>query len=157
MIKIIPNKKSKKAKDPYYIVKHVYMIGDVDGETSEKVEVSIDNPYVERYVKLLNKLEPTEGTWGLSLDMETMYDCFKEGQITKDEYIFLVSLMFECSEYDEFEDEINAFRESPEFERNAEFYDIVRSNTEYSFLTLEYVDLKYVNEFGEKFDTEIVD
>jgi hypothetical protein len=61
-----PNPKTTIVGHPHYILKYDYMIGDSDGYTSEKIRVSVDNPFLERYVTLLNSLKPTKGTWGLT-------------------------------------------------------------------------------------------
>lgn len=52
-------KKEIKESEPYYLLKFKYMIGDANGYTSEKVKISLENPFLERLVKLLNSLEPT--------------------------------------------------------------------------------------------------
>lgn len=67
MIKIVKEKKQKKASTPYYSLTYKYMIGDANGETSETVEVSKDNPFLERYVKLLRSLKPLSDTWGYNV------------------------------------------------------------------------------------------
>jgi len=153
MIEIRKEKKSKtnKVNEPYYLLKYYYMIGDADGNTSEKVEVSLNNPFVERYVTLLNSLKPTKGHWGVMLEEDRICDAFKENQITEDDYRFLCRMMFE-----ELYEEIEEFEVSPENEDYAnEFYDGVRSDTEYSFLVFEGVELFYVDEFGKKHKTTI--
>ncbi len=147
-IKIKKPRKNKAKIDPYYILRYNYMIGDADGYTTEESEISIDNPYVERYVTLLNKLKPTKGHWGLSLDEDDIEKCFKEGQITKDSFEFLKGLMFEES-FGENED-------SNEDKFKYEFWEGVRSETEYSFLVFQGADLIYVDENGKENETEIV-
>lgn len=158
MIKIIPNTpKTKKTQKPIYILTYNYMIGDSNGETTEDVRVSVDNPYLERYVKLLSKLKPTKGHWGIILNDSRLFEHFKEKQITKEEYCFLNRMMFE--EYDEEGDESDEqykFEIPKENEKYAdEFHDGVRSGTEYSFLVFQGVDLIYVDEFGIEHKTRI--
>jgi hypothetical protein len=152
-------KKSKKT-DPHYILKYNYMIGDANGDTSEKVKISKDNPFLERYYKLLNSLKPTQGTWGIILDRETIYKTYEENQITKDDYYFLMRIMFE--EYEEEEDMESPNPKEPKFkvdkkdkEYANEFFEGVRSETEYSFLVFEGLSLKYVDENGEKHDADV--
>ena len=70
------------------------MIGDGNGYTDEIVEVSADNPFIERYCKLLNNLQPTEGYWGIVLSFDRLYFFYKENQITLDEYNFLARTLF---------------------------------------------------------------
>ncbi len=155
MIEVTKEKKKKKKIEPYYILKYEYMIGDANGNTSEKVTISKDNPYLERYVKLLNSLEPTKGNWGIILESDRLYDHFKEKQITEDDYNFLTALMFEEYNYDDDDEEKNVsyFKDNDEYA--GEFFEGVRGETEYSFLVFEGVTLKYVDEDGVKHNTKI--
>jgi len=149
MITIKEEKENKKKKvEPHYIVKYEYIIGDSDGYTSEKVNVSLKNPYVERYVKLLNSLEPVEDKWGVMLDETDLIDHLNAKQISEDDYNFLLRMMFEESE--------SKFEVSEENQKYAnEFFDGVYSDTEYSFLVFEKIKLFYVDEFGKKHKTEV--
>ena len=149
MIRVIEKKKKGKPQKPYYILKYNYMIGDADGDTSEKCDISIDNPFLERYVTLLNSLKPTKGTWGLCLDSTTLKKAFGENQITEDDYNFLKETMFEGGS-------VSSFTSSEDKEWTYEFSEGVRSEAEYSFLVFEGCDIKYVDEWGEKHNCEIV-
>lgn len=152
MIEVIKKNKNKKV-EPHYILEYNYMIGDANGDTSKKVKVSLDNPYVERYVTLLNKLKPVKGTWGLILDETNISKAFKEGQIAEDDYKFLTALMFEYWE-DEEDEEDPYFNEN---DKNSwEFYGGVEGETEYSFLVFRGANLYYIDETGEKFETRII-
>ena len=149
---MITVKKQKKAKkkvnDPYYLLRYDYMIGDADGETQEEMEVSLKNPFVERYYKLLNSLKPIKGHWGVVLEEDRIEDAFNEKQITEDDYNFLTKLMFDSPD--------SKFEISKENENYAmEFMDGVRSNTEYSFLVFQGVELLYVDEYGKENETII--
>lgn len=160
MITIKKEKKSKKYQQPYYLLKYEYMIGDDDGNTNEKVKVSIDNPFLERYVKLLNSIKPLEDCWGVMLTVEDLFKTFKEKQINEDDYNFLLKMMFDDSfglDLEE-EQELSTFEVSPENEKYVkEFYDGVQSDSEssFSFLVFEGVKLYYVDEFGVKNKTKI--
>ena len=57
MIQIVQNNKTSEIT-PHYLLKFNYIIGDANGYTSRKVEVSLENPYIERFVKLLRSLKP---------------------------------------------------------------------------------------------------
>lgn len=63
MIKILPIKK----QSPYFKVTLYYIIGDADGNTTETLiyktekELKKDIPYI----KLLQKIKPLEGHWGI--------------------------------------------------------------------------------------------
>lgn len=149
MIKIIPKGKIKnhvKIK-PYYQLIFNYTIGDADGDITEKVIISHENPFLERFVKLINSLKPLQGNWGLSLDYETLEKLLEEKQINKDDFEFLKRIMF-------LEDSEFKLNDEEEIYAN-EFEDGIMSEIECSFLTLNDVELIYVNEFKEKFETEI--
>jgi hypothetical protein len=158
MIKIVEPKepkKPKKAKKPYYELEYDYMIGDANGSTSEKVRVSLENPFVERYVTLLNKLKPVKGSWGVQLESSDIYGNFDEKRITEDDCNFLIRTMFgtEGEEDDGMEpyfttDSDNKFAD--------EFADGVRAETEYSFLVFEGIELYYYDENGKKNNTKIL-
>lgn len=139
---VIKQKKSRKRKlTPYYKLVFNYMIGDADGYTTEEVEVNKDNPHIERFCKLLNKLKPTKGTWGIALDENCLDDMLKEKQLNQDNYDFLYKTLFNnCS--------------ADEEEYMGSFYKGVRLETEYSFLVFEGVDLFYIDENGQQFETE---
>lgn len=157
-IRFKEKKKSKNKIEPHYILTYTYMIGDANGETKEKVRISKDNPYLERYYKLLNSLKPLSGHWGVMLESDRIYKYYKEKQITEDDYKFLMRLMFEDNDDDEM---VSGSREkyiiAPiEYEIYAnEFSEGVRSNSEYSFLVFEGLSLSYIDEDGEKHKMEV--
>jgi len=165
-IKIVKNTKESKKIKPYYKLVYNYMIGDADGETRKSAKISVDNPFVERYVKLLNSLESLEGCWGVMLTPEDIYKSFKEKQITEDDYLFLMRLMFvEDEEFDD-DDEAenkaddsskiaNYFKTEKENKFADQFSDGVEGYTEYSFLVFEGLDLFYYDENNQKNKTEI--
>ena len=151
MIKI-KEKNKKKKNDPYYMLVYNYMIGDSNGNTSKEVIVSLDNPYLERYCLLLNKLQPTPGHWGVSLEKYRIKKHIDAKQITEDDCKFLSILMFEESEYEDKEEYLG--KDNIDFAD--EFYEGVRAEAEYSFLVFEGVDLFYIDEYGIEHETEIV-
>ena len=158
MIKIVEAKepkKLKKAKKPYYVLEYDYMIGDANGSTTEETRISIDNPFVERYVTLLNKLKPVKGSWGVQLESSDIYGNFEEKRITKDDYNFLIRTMFGTE--GEEDDGLEPYFTSDSDNKFAdEFADGVRAETEYSFLVFEGVDLYYYDENGKKNNTQIL-
>lgn len=148
MIKII-EKKNKKVK-PHYVLTYDYMIGDANGDTREKCIVSIKNPYLERYVTLMNSLKPTKGTWGIVLKGDILENVLSEEQITKDDYHFLNTFMYEDSNE-------GTFFIEPENEKyRYEFSEGVRGEAQYSFLVFQGISLKYVDENNIKYDVEII-
>ncbi len=144
MIEIIKEKPktNKKPKKPYYILKYDYMIGDANGDVNEKVDLSLENPYIEAYVTALNKLKPTKGHWGIILTTERLKEHFDEKQITDEEYKLLLDVF--KSNYDEDEEFLYEFEEG------------VRTENHYSFLVFQGATLTYVDEYGEKFKTRFV-
>jgi hypothetical protein len=155
MIKVV-EKKNKKARDPYYKLKFNYMIGDADGNTSEEmsVRVGVLDDVIERFVKLINSLEPTKGHWGVMLSGDRIYEHFQENQITEDDYNFLKTVMFEYWDEDEEEDGEETDNKYKEYE--SFFADCIQAEAEYSFLVFEGVDLYYYDENGVKHDTKFV-
>lgn len=149
MIKIIEEKPKSKKHKKHYLLIYEYMIGDANGHTSEEVIVSFDNPFLERYVKLLGKLKAPNGRWGLSLDEFHIKLCFEQGQISKDDFEFLKAMMFEDATT-----EFEITGENEDF--STEFWEGVKSQTGYSFLTLEKCELLYYDEWGRKYQTKII-
>ena len=141
-IEVIYNEKKVKTK-PHYLLVYDYMIGDADGEHSEELELSLDNPHIERYVTLLNNLKPNKGFWGISLEDDRLELSFKEGQFSQEDYDFLKT----TTSYPE---------EEPEDDFLTEFRDGVRTEHELSYLSFEGVTLFYINETGKKFSTKFV-
>ncbi len=134
------------------------MIGDSNGNTSYECEISLDNPYIERYVSLLNSLKPTSGTWGIILDPERLHNHFKEGQINKEEYSFLNTLMWDSFDDGEDENDEEFIFDIPDenLDYSLEFYEGVRDELDCcSFLVFEGVDLLYIDENGNSHNTEI--
>lgn len=153
MIAIKPKKNAPKRKrKPYYTLKYKYMIGDANGNTERTLKLSVDNPHIERFCRLLNKLKPTKGTWGLCLDTRTLDSLHYEKQITFDEYIFLGQTLFDG--WEPTEDEY-VFPELTEKEQEhlGAFFEGVRSETEYSFLVFKGVELLYHDEDGVTHET----
>lgn len=163
MIKLIEKVPStEKIQEPTYVLTYNYMIGDANGDTLEEVDISVNNPFIEKYVTALNKLQATKGHWGVMLEEGRMYAHFQEGQITQDEYIILQTAFsygdYDPIEADDFSEEDKPLMLSEEDkEFLAEFGEGVRADAEYSFLVFEGAYLVYVDEFGVAHQTEFVD
>ena len=91
MIKILPIEK----QTPYFEVTINYMIGDADGDTEETItyeseeELEKDIPYI----KILQKIKPLEGHWGIVFsDYPTTYPGEYIG-LTKEEYSKFMDLL----------------------------------------------------------------
>lgn len=155
MIKVVKEKepkKLKKPKKPYYLLVYNYMIGDANGNTSEEIELSADNPFIERYVSLLNKLQPIKGSWGIQLKHKDIFGNFKEKRITEDDFNFLNRIML--LSYDE--EENTYFKTEIENDFAYELSEGIRTESEYSFLVFQGVDLYYFDENGKKNKTKIL-
>jgi len=153
MIEIIKKKVSKKKRRPYYKLVFNYMIGDANGDTTEEMITSVDNPYVERFVKLLNSLKPNKGRWGLILDTENITKCFTEGQINEDDWKFLMYMMFPYYDLGIMKTPFEI--EEKDIGEYDVFSDCVRGDTEYSILFFGGIDLFYYDEYGVKHKTKI--
>lgn len=153
MIKIQEKKKQTTKKDPYYILKVEYMIGDADGDTFEEEVFSIQSgPVLEKFCKILDKLNPLKGTWGIVLD-RGIERWFEEGQITQEDVDFWNIFVYSDYNEEDLDDETNKMLDLV----GDELGYLVRGETEYSFLVYQDYSLKYVNEYGEKFNTYFED
>jgi len=155
MIEIVKKKKRRRETKPYYLLTYDYMIGDANGNTCETVNVSKDNPYLERYYTLLNSLQATKGTWGIVFDEHDFYKFFNEKQITEDDYVFLMRMMFpEYEDEGEIESNFDVPKENEDY--SYEFQRGVKGDVEYSFLVFEGLDLHYIDSYGIKNKTKII-
>jgi hypothetical protein len=151
MIKIKPAN-TEPICEPYYKLVYNYMIGDANGNTTYDTTVSIENPYVERYISLINSLKPIRGRWGIVFERQRLRQHFNEGQLSEDDYNFLNKMMFDEYDFDN-DGEVETTTED---EYTWQFMEGVRGETEYSFLVFEGVDLLYVDCFGVEHETIIV-
>ena len=152
MMKILENKKSTQKITPHYMLTINYMIGDADGDTQYSSEVRLENPYIERFLTLIDNLPQRPGHWGLSLDNACISDLFKHKLLSEDDYKFLCKFMPKYGEYDDIVEPLT----DEEYEDFDAISSCIRSDVEYSFLTYESYELDYYDENGTKFNTEIV-
>lgn len=129
-------------KEPFYIIKFNYMIGDADGDTTFESQISLDNPYTEDVVKLMNSLPCPRGRIGLMLNFENI-NLIREN-LTDEQYDLLVKLVCPYDVPYEIDEDIEVFHEC------------IRSETDYSFLTLDDVELVYIDEYGMEYPTKII-
>lgn len=148
-IKVEKKKKNKKKKsDPYYLLVYNYMIGDSNGYKKTTVEVSLDNPFLERYYTLLNTLVPPSGHWGVILDDETIYKLYNQRILSKDDYRFLMRTLFQDDEVSDY------FSTELENKYADEFFEGVTAGGD-SYYVFENVDLFYVDEYGKKHKSKV--
>lgn len=91
MIKILPIEK----QTPYFKVTIYYMIGDADGDTEETIIYETKESLEEDipYIKLLQKLKPLKGHWGIVFsDYSDVYPGKYIG-LTKEEYSKFMDLL----------------------------------------------------------------
>lgn len=159
MIKIISPNTENIVTQPYYILKFNYSIGgDPWDITTKTTELSLNNPYIERAVYLLNNF-----LTGKELTLREIRNSYEDGEFSDMDYKFLIRiLMYEDIDLEHFitgDDEtwedIDDYLDI--YTRHAdEFRDGVRTSVEGSYLVLEFVELVYINEYGNEFKTSII-
>ena len=159
MIKIILPNTENIVTQPYYILKFNYSIGgDPYDITTKTTELSLNNPYIEKAVYLLNNF-----LTGKELTLREIRNSYEDGEFSDVDYKFLIRiLMYEDIdlEYfitgdDETWEDIDDYLDI--YTRHAdEFRDGVRTSVEGSYLVLEFVELVYINEYGNEFKTSII-
>ena len=160
MIKIILPNDSIEITEPHYILKFNYSI---DGETCDTItktaRLSLNNPYIERAVHLLNNF-----LTGKELTLEeirTSYECDEFNEMS---YKFLVRILI--NEDTDLEHYITGDNETLEdveeyldiYTYHAdEFRDGVYTTVGGAILVFEFVELVYINEYGNEFKTTIIE
>lgn len=70
---------TKKNPKNVYKIKHDWMLGDSDGDTTTTQIVSSDNKDLDRFLYCLTKLEkPLPGVWANILETDTIKKCLKD-------------------------------------------------------------------------------
>ena len=160
MIKIILPNDSIEVTEPHYILKFNYSIG---GETCDIItkttKLSLNNPYIERAVYLLNNFLTDKEL--ILEEIRTSYECDEFDEMS---YKFLVRILI--NEDTDLEHYITGDNETLEdveeyldiYTYHAdEFRDGVCTTTvEGSILVFEFVELVYINEYGNEFKTSII-
>lgn len=134
-IKLIPIEN----ETPYYHVIFNYMIGDANGNTTYDFicnESEIEK--VVKYVSILNKLKPLKDHWGICFDNYTKEYPGEYIGLSEDEYNIFIDLLY-SNDYEDIRGEIS---------------ECLKSETEYSFLVFEKVDVYYYDENGIKYNVE---
>lgn len=159
MIKVILPNTLNVITEPHYILKFNYSI---DGETSDIItkttRLSLNNPYIERAVYLLNNF-----LTGKELTLISLRDSYEDGEFNDMDYKFLIRILMH--EDTDLEHYITGDNETLEdvyeyldiYTYHAdEFRDVVCTTVGGAFLTLEFVKLVYINEYGNEFKTDII-
>lgn len=160
MIKVILPNTENIVTQPYYILKFNYSIGGEACDIITKTaKLSLNNPYIERAVYLLNNF-----LTGKELTLEeirTSYECDEFDDMS---YKFLVRiLMYEdidsihyITDDDETWEDVDDYLDMYTHHAD-EFRYGVRTTVEGSYLELEFVELVYINEYGNEFKTDIIE
>ena len=159
MIKIISQNTENIVTQPYYILKFNYSIGgDPCDITTKTTELSLNNPYIEKAVYLLNNFLTDKEL--ILEEIRTSYECDEFDEMS---YKFLVRiLMNEDTDLEHYITGDNETLEDVEeyldiYTYHAdEFRDGVYTTVEGAVLVFEFVELVYINEYGNEFKTSII-
>ena len=159
MIKIILPNDLIEITEPHYILKFNYSIG---GETSDIItkttRLSLNNPYIERAIYLLNNFLTDK-----ELTLISLRNSYEDSEFNDMDYKFLIRiLMDEDIDLDHYITGDNETWEDVEeyldiYTYHAdEFRDGVYTTVEGAILVFEFVELVYINEYGNEFKTSII-
>lgn len=145
--------------EPHYILKFNYSIGGESRDIITKTaKLSLNNPYIERAVYLLNNFL-TEKELTLE-EIRTSYECDEFDDMS---YKFLIRILMDedidpvhyITDDDETWEDVYDYLDMYTHHAD-EFRDGVRTTVEGSYLVLEFVELVYINEYGNEFRTNII-
>ena len=159
MIKIILPNDSIEITEPHYILKFNYSIG---GETCDIItkttKLSLNNPYIERAVHLLNNFLTDK-----ELTLISLRNSYEDSEFNDMDYKFLIRILMHedidldhyiTGDYETWED-VDEYLDIYTYHAD-EFRDGVCTTVEGAFLILEFVELVYINEYGNEFKTNII-
>ena len=159
MIKVILPNTLNVITEPHYILKFNYSIG---GETSDIItkttKLSLNNPYIERAVYLLNNFLTDK-----ELTLISLRDSYEDGEFNDMDYKFLIRiLMHEDTDLEHYItgdnetlEDVDEYLDIYTYHAN-EFRDGVYTTVEGAILVFEFVELVYINEYGNEFKTSII-
>ena len=159
MITIILPNTLNVVTEPHYILKFNYSIGGESRDIITKTaKLSLNNPYIERAVYLLNHFL-TEKELTLR-EIRTSYECDDFDEMS---YKFLIRILMDedidpeqfITDDDETLEDVYDYLDIYTHHAN-EFRDGVCTTVEGSYLVLEFVELVYINEYGNEFKTNII-
>lgn len=166
MINIVVKQKGKPLTKPFYTLEMKYMIGDANGNTSNKMEIDVEHaPRIERFCRILDKLKTKKGTWGIILDDDYYPSMWSEKMVSRSEYLFF---LWSLNDYNDIkQDESLELTEAElelidtfEFKDEDDYFsfgEVISGVTEYSFLVYKGYKLTYTDEHGETFNTSFSD
>ena len=159
MIKIILPNDSIEITEPHYILKFNYSIG---GETSDIItkttKLSLSNPYIERAIHLLNNFLTDK-----ELTLISLRDSYEDGEFNDMDYKFLIRILMhediDLEHYitgdNETWEDVDEYLDIYTYHAD-EFRDGVYTTVEGAILVFEFVELVYINEYGNEFKTNII-
>ena len=160
MIKIILPNTENIVTQPYYILKFNYSIGgDPYDITTKTTELSLNNPYIEKAVYLLNNF-----LTGKELTLREIRNSYEDGEFSDMDYKFLIRILMDedidldhyITDDDETLEDVEDYLDMYYTHHADEFRDGVCTSVEGSYLVLEFVELVYINEYGNEFKTNII-
>ena len=159
MIKVILPNTTNIITEPHYILKFNYSIG---GETSDIItkttRLSLNNPYIERAVHLLNNFLTEK-----ELTLISLRDSYEDSEFNDMDYKFLIRILMhediDLEHYitgdNETWEDVDEYLDIYTYHAD-EFRDGVYTTVEGSILVFEFVELVYINEYGNEFKTSII-
>ena len=159
MIKVILPNTLNVITEPHYILKYNYSIGGGTSDIITKTtKLSLNNPYIERAVHLLNNFLTDK-----ELTLISLRDSYEDSEFNDMDYKFLIRiLMHEDIDLEHYITGDNETLEDVEeyldiYTYHAdEFRDGVYTTVEGAILVFEFVELVYINEYGNEFKTNII-
>ena len=159
MIKVILPNDSIEITEPHYILKFNYSIGgEISDIITKTTRLSLNNPYIERAVHLLNNFLTDKEL--ILEEIRTSYECDEFDEMS---YKFLVRILMNedidlehyiTSDNETWED-VDEYLDIYTYHAD-EFRNGVCTTVEGAFLILEFVELVYINEYGNEFKTTII-
>ena len=159
MIKVILPNTTNIITEPHYILKFNYSIG---GETSDIItkttRLSLNNPYIERAIYLLNNFLTDK-----ELTLISLRNSYEDSEFNDMDYKFLIRILMDedidldhyiTGDYETLED-VEEYLDIYTYHAD-EFRDGVYTTVEGSILVFEFVELVYINEYGNEFKTNII-
>ena len=159
MIKVILPNTTNIITEPHYILKFNYSIG---GETSDIItkttRLSLNNPYIERAVYLLNNFLTEK-----ELTLISLRDSYEDSEFNDMDYKFLIRILMhediDLEHYitgdNETWEDVDEYLDIYTYHAD-EFRDGVYTTVEGAILVFEFVKLVYINEYGNEFKTSII-
>ena len=159
MIKVILPNTLNVITEPHYILKFNYSIG---GETSDIItkttKLSLSNPYIERAIHLLNNFLTDK-----ELTLISLRNSYEDDEFNDMDYKFLIRILMDedidlyhyITGDNETLEDVEEYLDIYTYHAD-EFRDGVYTTVEGAILIFEFVELVYINEYGNEFKTSII-